>query len=77
MLVVSMKQKYFVHYHIVGYVSLGKKRKTHTKKKNHKNLTNQQLNSSEQMGMFHSRACGTFAWIPGFHSYGKLTPGQG
>ena len=32
MLVVSMKQKYFVHYHIVGYVSLGKKRKTHTKK---------------------------------------------
>lgn len=31
MLVVSMKQKYFVHYHIVGYVSLGKKEK-HTQK---------------------------------------------
>lgn len=34
MLVVSMKQKYFVHYHIVGYVSLGKKKtKTKTNKK--------------------------------------------
>lgn len=75
MLVVSMKQKYFVHYYIVGYVSLGKKQKQ--QKKSHKNLTNQQLNSSEQMGMFHSQVCGTFAWIPGFHSYDKLTSGKG
>lgn len=58
MLVVSMKQKYFVHYYIVGYIRV-KKPQT------------QQLNSSNQKGMLHSQVCGTFSWLPVFHSYGK------
>lgn len=65
MLVVSMKQKYFVHYHIVGYVRVKKKKRKKTKQ------TNQQSNSSDQMGMFSSHVCGNFAWISEFHSYSK------
>lgn len=60
MLVVSMKQKDFVHYYIVGYIRV-KKKKTQT----------QQSNSSNQKGMLHSQACGTSSWLPVFHSYGE------
>lgn len=62
MLVVSVKQKYFVHYYIVGYVRV-KKPQT------------QQSNSSNQKGMLYSQVCGMFSWLPVFSvfcSYGEI-----